>query len=353
MTTTPPPPGLPPKRRWRGALRLIGPLLFVWLIWTVDLGEVMRVLASVPATYLGAALLMCGALVFLKALRWHLLLRQLGLVESLGTSLVIYGDGMFWGTLTPGRLGEFRKLVHLRDRHGVAWLRGAWLSALDRVFDVLAIVLLFCLGVFQLPTEVRALFHPTLFACVLAACILALAARRAWMPPLLTWSARGESRLRRMLAIAGNDALSPSTGRLLLLIALSLVALALYVAMIRVLSWKMPIQLTFAQVTICVVTCMLAGIIPISYFNLGSRELVLVALFEAFGLSRDHAIGFSMLFLGCYLILMAETFVFARLAARRRPAGPTPHAEPQTPWDAGRTTRTAPASSRDEDVSIA
>jgi uncharacterized membrane protein YbhN (UPF0104 family) len=308
------PHGRQPKPWWRTALRLLGPVLFVWFLCTVDLGHVHEAVRNVPLAHLGIAVALCLCVVLCKGLRWHLLIGRLGCTESLKSSIVIYGDGMLWGTLTPGRLGEFRKLVHLNKRHGVSWVRGAWLSMLDRVFDVVAIVVLFCVGVFWLDAETRALFHPRVFAGVLGLLVLVIALRRVWCVPLLRWGASGSSRVHRLAETGAKDCLAISLGRLGVLVLLSLASMTLYVCMIRALSWRLPFELTFPQIVLCVVTSMLAGIVPVSYFNLGSRELVLITLFKAFGLSRDNAFSLSLLFLACYVILMAVSAFFWRAA---------------------------------------
>lgn len=311
------------KPWWRTALRLIGPVLFVWFLCTVDLGNVREAVRNVPLAHLGIAVALCLCVVLLKGLRWHLLIGHLGCRESLRSSIIIYGDGMFWGTLTPGRLGEFRKLLYLNKRHGVSWVRGAWLSMLDRGFDVVAIVVLFCVGVFWLDAETRSLFHPRVFAGVLALLMLVTLSRRAWCVLLQRWGASGSSRVHRIAETGAKDCLAISLRRLGALAILSLASMTLYVCMIRALSWCLPFELAFPQIVLCVVTSMLAGIVPVSYFNLGSRELVLITLFRAFGLGRDNAFSLSLLFLVCYVILMAVAAFFWR-AARPRYANAGP-----------------------------
>jgi len=83
-----------------------------------------------------------------------------------------------------------------------------------------------------------------------------------------------------------------------------------------VLSRHLPFELSASQVTLCVVTTMMAGILPISCFNLGWREVVLLGLFNAFGLSAENAVSLSFLFILCYLALVFETLLFWLVAQR-------------------------------------
>ncbi|MCG8406835.1 MAG: flippase-like domain-containing protein [Phycisphaerales bacterium] len=308
----------PAKRGWRTALRFIGPLLFIWVLWTVDLGNVFGSVRHVPLRYLVAAVLICVVLVVVKGLRWHVLLHGLGCTEPVSTSLAVYGDAVFWGTLTPGRLGEFRKVLFLHRRHGLSWFRGTWYSLLDRVFDVFAILILFGMASLFLPVDLRSFFRPGFAMVFLIAAILVLALRRQWSLVLGRWAASGAGRLHRLVEAAARDAGVLSHRRLIVLILLSSLSLFLYASMVRALSWALPFELTFAQVVLCVVTSLLAGIVPISYFNLGSRELVLIGLFKVFGLSRENAISLSLMFLVCYLVLMFVGLFFWQAARQGR-----------------------------------
>jgi hypothetical protein len=90
----------------------------------------------------------------------------------------------------------------------------------------------------------------------------------------------------------------------------------LYVATIFVLQRSLPFELTFSQTTICVVTQMLAGFLPISYFNFGTREIVLITLFHAFGLTDHDAMSLSLLFILCYLIVILLSACFWLIARK-------------------------------------
>ena len=59
-------------RRW--LLRLLGPLLFGFLIWTIDYRAVGRILVTVELRLLVASILLGWLLLVLKGLRWKLLL---------------------------------------------------------------------------------------------------------------------------------------------------------------------------------------------------------------------------------------------------------------------------------------
>ncbi len=307
------PPRTPP---WKLALRLVGPLLLVWVLTKVDLRQAAGALRHTAAIDIAAAFGLAAVLLSVKAFRWHRLLHKLEFRETFATSLLVFGEATFWGTLTPGRIGEFYKIVHLNRRHQIGWMRGAWLNVLDRGFDVLAILLVFTAACLQLPPALRDRFRPTWIVAATIALLAAILLKGLWCGPLLEWARSSTGRMRRAVAAVLADASRLSPAALVELTMYSVASLFFYVCMIYVLKRNLPFELSFAQTALCVVTTMLAGLLPVSYFNLGTREIVLIGLFGAFGLSSDNALSLSLLFLVCYLIVISITAIFWLLARR-------------------------------------
>ncbi len=308
---------IPKIRWWRYIPRLLGPLLFILVLTRVDLGQVWAALKQVPFTSILGAAGLCVGLVLVKALRWHLLLRALAQRESPAASLLIYGDATFWGTLTPGRLGEFRKIQYLRQQHGIRWTRGVWFSVLDRLFDVSALLIVFGIGLAGLPASARAILRPEAWTALVIIALAVILLRKPLARRLAGSLNHDAPTLRRAPAILLRDLAVLSLPMLITLTLISVISLLLYVGMIWILSAGLPFELTFFQTAICVASAMFAGILPISFFNLGSREVVLAGLFHVFCLSLANAISLGMLFLLCYFILMAVAAPLAWQADRR------------------------------------
>jgi len=310
----------PPPRAstslWRFGPRLLGPVLFVWVLTRVDLTQVWASLRELSLGSILAATAMCVGLVLVKGLRWHLLLRVLGFPEPAGVSLLVYGDATFWGTLTPGRLGEFKKLLHLRRWHAISWARGFWFSVVDRLFDLAGLVILFGIGLLGLPADTRAALRPEVWAVIAASGVLIVLGRRTVADRASGWLDPKANRLLRAVAASLRDVAALSLGTVVKLTLISMVSLSLYVGMVWVLAFALPFELTILQTAICVVGTMLAGLLPISLFNFGTREVVLIGLLGLFGLTSEDAISLGMLFVLCYLILIVVSLPFYRAAAR-------------------------------------
>lgn len=300
------------SRRW--AWRLLGPALFVGVLTQIDLPQVWQTVRGIPVVNVLGAGLLCLLVVLIKGLRWNRLLRHLGMRESLGTSELVYGEAMFWGTLTPGRVGEFQKIRHLRGAHDVSWVRGAWYNAADRLFDLMALIALGLTAVLGLPATDLGVTHPLVWVIPAAIGLAFVATRHHLADTVSRWHERYPRPSLRAIGSALQDLAGIPTPTVAGLFLLSLLSLLMYAGMIWLLALGLPFSLSPARIVVCLTASMMVGMLPVSVFNLGTRELVLVGLFASFGLTAEDAVSFGMLFVICYLLLMGVSFPFERMS---------------------------------------
>ena len=74
----------------------------------------------------------------------------------------------------------------------------------------------------------------------------------------------------------------------------------------------LTVSLDLVQTAVCVIASMAVAIVPISFFNLGSREVVLIGLFNKWGYSSGDAVAFSMLFMVGYVLqILTSSLIIA------------------------------------------
>jgi uncharacterized protein (TIRG00374 family) len=84
--------------------------------------------------------------------RWHYYLKVLGLAVPAGHSFLVFLGG-FSLTVTPGKLGEVVKALLLRESHGIAAARTAPIVVAERLTDLIALLLLACVGIFTFKAD--------------------------------------------------------------------------------------------------------------------------------------------------------------------------------------------------------
>jgi len=311
-----------PKPAWRRyGIRLVGIALFAAVLAMVDLERVWQAVSAMSVAALAEAALLTAILLLLKCLRWYLLLTWLGVPQRLGESVGIYADSVFWGTITPGRLGELKRSLYLQRHRRVPLARAAALWLIDQGFDLLAIAGLLLGAVLIDPAALGGLVPAPVLYAGAGLIVGGLIVRRPLLEAI-RYLCRRSARLRYLSTEVTRDLIELRLFEMLALLTITIAALLTYVGVIGVLSAELPFVLTTADTIVAVSLVMLAALVPVSYLNLGSREVVLAALFAVHGLTLEDAVSFSFVFLICYLLLMPISIALARLAAPRFEAGP-------------------------------
>jgi uncharacterized protein (TIRG00374 family) len=122
------------RLNWFLVLRLTGIVIFVIILTRVDVSSIVEHIGDVRITWLLAAILFQLILLFVKAIRWHLLNNgspdRISIYQSFGEFFESYAIGV----ITPGRLGELLKAGYAKKKSSVI---GSGINVLvERGFDL-------------------------------------------------------------------------------------------------------------------------------------------------------------------------------------------------------------------------
>ncbi len=313
--------------RW--LLQLIGPVLLVIFLWRSDFGKLIESLGSITLWPLLLSLALMLPFVVVKAWRWNLIMRELGLeVPPLGYSIALYLIGLFLGSTTPGQSGDFIKAWYLRQR-GLALPPVLLSIVLDRLFDFLVMAVLAVLGLFTLldafAPEQRGLLElaTLVFAGLIVLVTPLLMARRPreWLfgvlLPLLPGRLRETGqRWREQFAALS---LRPTVMAQLLLAS----ALSAGSTLVRIYLLYLALPLGNVPLLAVVSSTALIAILqalPISFAGVGVRDFVLIAVLARYGYPQELALVLSALF----LVLNIEHIIVGFITSLRYPLGQPP-----------------------------
>lgn len=154
--------------RWtRIGFLAAGGILLILLALRVDWAAVARVLSTArPAAVLAAAGFE-AVNVTVKGLRWRMLVRRLtgaGPPLSFGRAVQAVLAGVAAASVTPGRAFDLAKPLLLQRSHGTPLAAGVGAAMIERLFDGIALVVLFGISLLALPLARDPRFRPVLIA---------------------------------------------------------------------------------------------------------------------------------------------------------------------------------------------
>ena len=162
--------------------------VFVGLVSYGDFKEIGGHLARFPLTHLLAALGLAAINFGLRFLRWNYYLRVLRITLPIGLNGLVFLSGLAMA-ITPGKAGELLKSYLLRDRAGVPVAASAPVVVMERLTDVVSVVLLALPGLALLPVPI--IFVVVLLLLSTAALVLMATRKADWLfglPVLRRWS---------------------------------------------------------------------------------------------------------------------------------------------------------------------
>jgi uncharacterized protein (TIRG00374 family) len=304
--------------------RLIGPCILAYFLLTTDLSRIALNLREVHWAPLVLSLALLPAFAVVKAWRWKLLMRSLGMAApALGSTMRLYIIGLFLGGATPGQSGDFLKAWYLRDR-GEPLGAALFSILLDRLFDFMIMAVVSLAGVAILlqafPADRRSPIEAVVVTLALgvAALILVLIARRpreTLMRGVAAAAPTGmQARVERWRAQFAALELRP--GVLGAVLAATVASATVSVVRLWLLFQALEIVIPAAALISSVALISILQTVPISFSGVGVRDAVLVATLGGFGYSADKALALSALF----LLLNLENIVVGFLVSVRTPS---------------------------------
>ncbi len=278
------------KQAWSFLLKaIVSVAILVFLITRVDWDIDQFILIAKTINIYWYLISLTGVIIvlFLKSVRWNLLLRQEGCIYPFKSSFAVYMASVTIGLLTPGRIGEIARLYYIRQERDISFYNSFKTIVVDRIFDF---SLLFLFGGSGLLFYYKLLgnFNPLIYLFIVGLVMLI-----GWgIIAILLKIVKSEKIYLTFLKESWNKMFNKPMGYPWLLTLLSY--FLFYVA-----NWLILIslnqQISLVEMSFIMSIMSLVTLIPITIAGFGTREVSIVFLFSFYGITPEIAIVFSLL----------------------------------------------------------
>ncbi|HSH82345.1 MAG TPA: lysylphosphatidylglycerol synthase transmembrane domain-containing protein [Herpetosiphonaceae bacterium] len=292
----------PAWRRSLAAAQVAASLaLLLYLLAQIDLAQLQAAQARLSLSFLGLAVALQLAGVFVSALKWWLLLRALNQPLAYIWTVRVYQIGQFFNNFLPTMIGGDAVrvlLVRRRGGHVAAAIASVWV---ERLTGFVALTLIGWSGLglsWQLLAGAPPVRLGVLFSLLVASLAVGVAlgapvgARvlaRLGLPNILDW----RSRLQRTAATISGYRTRRTTVAVVtaLAFAYQLSWVAVHVVAARALGLEVPHQLLLLMVPVSDIV----GLVPIFFNNLGAREGTFMVFLSQLGAPIASAVALAFL----------------------------------------------------------
>ncbi|MCF8367395.1 MAG: flippase-like domain-containing protein [Bacteroidales bacterium] len=298
------------KIKWFTLLRLVGIVLFVFILFRVDLGEIWKEIRNASVMFLLLAVFFQLLLLFAKGLRWHLLNtdnQKQQIFQSLGEFFESYAMGV----ITPGRLGELMKAGYQNKREGII-ASGIRVMA-ERGVDI---------GFFVFIAGISLYFSKTIPIKEEYELLIILAGVIFFILGVLLFSSKVINRLFDRFIRNYSEAFIQRKARdIIYIICLSLISNLFYFISCYIIGkGGIGLDITFIGISGGVAVAGLLNLLPITVMGLGTREVTFIYIFSAYPQNQVLALSaliFVVAQIGGGLIALVLGQIFLHISKRK------------------------------------
>jgi uncharacterized membrane protein YbhN (UPF0104 family) len=295
------------------------------LVFTIEPEEILRAVRGARYPLVWAALALVLPSLGLRALKWGYLLKQVKpearAVEILNTLLV----GFTFAVVTPGQVGEFGRAFFISGRPRLELIG---LSFIDKLYNLLAIVLCGSLALLFLPGLVLGRNTYLFFACcllvaVLWAALTVVVLSPRWMRDLLyAINVMLPYRDKVKVLLSGLDPIWRRQSVILALLGIAHYLVSIVQFYLLVLSFQ-PAGF-FDSFVASAATIFVKAALPISIGGLGVGETASVAFYQLFGVGQAAAFNSSVMLFSMNVVLPALVGLLILIKLRIVPENASP-----------------------------
>ncbi len=290
--------------------RLLGVVLFGIILHKIDLSKAIGILLSdIRPGYLLAAMFFILLQVSLKAYRWNYLKKSQKMRFSLKDSFLMYLSSLYLGIITPGRVGEFSKILYLKKK-GYSMAKSSVSVVIDRLGDLIFLVLVgiggmfFFSGIFNKELRLISYFLVILLIVFIVFIINKKISKKILRKIfMILIPNKHHNKVNSAPKEFYLETKKIKTRDFVMTALITVITFILYYIMTFLLALSLNIKIPFLYLSICVTVSMFITIMPISIVGIGTRDLTLIGLFSFLNISKEAAVAFST------LILLMNVFI--------------------------------------------
>lgn len=285
--------------RWQNWLKLIGVVLLVWIMSTVDWAQASQALLKLNPAYLLAYVVCFVVMMLVRTVRLRLALSRLDHQLTFSDCYVATLEPAFMGVVTPGRLGEFTRVGYIHA-HGVPMQEAISVVTIERLIDICVllifgfggVVYIFAPAAYQFSGGLAVVLGLLLFFGVIRSYDLLFQHLQKYLGWILRWEPSFVARHRQALATSLHVVINRTAMPIFLL---GLVCIALNFGQVYLLAKAFGFEADYLVVIFAYAVATLVSLLPISVGGLGTREATYIMIMGREGILKEQALLFSLM----------------------------------------------------------
>lgn len=287
--------------KWKGLLKLLGPIFFVFILWRViDLQTTLVLVRGMNLKIALISILLFPVLNTMLAFRWWVICRRLELTVSVKTLFQVNYISWFLSAFPMIGISAISKFAYLKEEGKPAGLIAISIT-LDKLFNIIGPIFFGLFAFVYFPSSLLKYMHLWVFYTGLIAIALTMA---------LFWKKIWQT-LKKLLSLFTSKRLH-QIGRNIetklakfwsnfdlkffaLILVISIVIGLLRSLVLFLLAISLNMSIGFGFIIACRALIGITNMIPVSISGLGTRDAILLLTLPLAGITKEAAIALGFL----------------------------------------------------------
>jgi len=275
-------------------LPFIGIIILFYTVYSLDVSAILDALFSIHPLYFAIAIPLTIPRVLIRNYAWKLIQNEQHIDISYWNLISVFLIGYFYGTITPGYLGQLMRIPYLKEKTGEPYGKLFFNSSIETIVHTLSLYIMMFVGAIIVIGSFPELFTITITWLAILGIILLIFIRRE----------RGEFIFKKLVSYFIPKTLKtsmydftntfytdfPRIKKLLLPTFLGVFTWLLIFTQYYIIIIALNLPIPYLYFLLLFPVANVASFIPISFAGLGTREFIVVILFTTLFSVADEKI---------------------------------------------------------------
>lgn len=280
-------------------LPFIGIIILIYTIYTLDVEKIKNAFFSIKPIFIILALSLTLPRILIRNYAWQLIQKEQNIKLTFFQSLKIFLIGYFYGSITPGYLGQLMRVPYMKKKTGEPYGKLFVNSSIESIVHSSSMYIMIIIGALLVVETFPGIFPITIVWIIILAIIIIYFIKKERGEKLFYTLIKYlipkklKHNLNRFVQTFYND--FPKINRLILPFILGIFTWIIIFSQEYIIVLALGLDIPYLYFLLLFPLANAAGFLPITFAGLGTRELAAIVLFSTlFAVAEEEILVVSL-----------------------------------------------------------
>jgi len=280
-------------------LPLIGILIFFYILFSLEIDKIIDAFLSINPIFIIFSITLTIPRVIIRNYAWQLIQKEQKITMGFFTSLKIFLIGYFYGSITPGFIGQIMRVPYMKEKTGEPYGKLFVNTFIETIIHTLSLYGMMVIGALLVLETIPELFHITTIWLIILALILLFFIKKERGEKLFftlikyLFPKKLKNQFNKFVGTFYSD--FPKIKKLITPLILGIFTWIIIFSQEYIIVIALGLNIPYLYFLLLFPIANTAGFIPITFAGLGTRELTSILIFSTlYAVSKEEVFVFTI-----------------------------------------------------------